>query len=43
MEKYLNNLSKSNYDKTSQTYSEQVNFINKITSYYKLSKDETFQ
>ena len=43
MEKYLNNLSKSNYDKTSQTYSEQVNFINKITSYYKLSKDETFK
>lgn len=42
MKKFLNDLSKNNYDKTSQTYTEQIKFLNKITSYYKLSKNETF-
>ena len=43
MEKFLNDLSKENYNKTPQTYGEQIKFFNKITSYYNLSKDETFQ
>ena len=38
-----NDLSKENYKKTPQTYGEQIKFFNKITSYYNLSKDETFQ
>ena len=43
LQKYLDNLDKNKYVKSSDTYGNQVKLVNKVISFYQLKRDETFQ
>lgn len=43
MQDFLNYLEKNKFSKSTDTYSKQINVTNKVTNFYQLKKEETFQ
>lgn len=43
LQTYIDKLNKNKYVKSPDTYGNQIKLVNKVTSFYQLKKDETFQ